>query len=132
MLAVERLVGVRVEKAETALVDRNIVPDVVKIDIQGGELEALKGFGSLLDKVVCVELEVSLMSIYEGQPLFGEIFDFMTDKGFGLFDVQVFGVAGPRNAIQSNAFFCRREMTGPRQKAIEYIFRCTNDFILRP
>jgi FkbM family methyltransferase len=81
MLTVQKEVNVSVVTAEAALNRLGIVPEIVKIDIQGGEIEALKGFGSLLHSIPCVELEVFFMRCYQDQPLFREVYDYMADAG---------------------------------------------------
>jgi FkbM family methyltransferase len=60
--------------------------DFIKIDIQGGELNALKGGIGLLDKTLGLELEVEFQEIYTNQPLFGEVSTFITNKGFEFID----------------------------------------------
>lgn len=47
--------------------------DMLKIDIQGGELAAFHSAEYLMDSVVCVHTEVSFVPLYLGQPTFGEI-----------------------------------------------------------
>jgi FkbM family methyltransferase len=128
MLTIQKEVGVDLVRADAALTSLGLVPEVVKIDVQGGEMEVLKGFGSLLDSVNCCELEVSFLRGYQRQPLFDQVFEFMTDSGFGLFDLKVFGVAATRNGVQANAFFCRRDVISRRQRAVETLFRCASDF----
>lgn len=49
------------------------LPDVVKIDVQGFEFEALKGFGPLLEKCLAVQLEAHLYPIYKNQKLFHDL-----------------------------------------------------------
>ena len=56
--------------------------DFVKLDIQGGELNALIGLGSSLDGCLGLEVEVEFSEIYKSQPLFGEIDDFLSSRGF--------------------------------------------------
>ena len=129
MLRMEKQFSVGTVRAETALTNLGVIPEIVKIDVQGGELEALKGFGTLFNSIFCCELEVSFMRGYSEQPLFTEIFNFMINSGFGLFDIKVFGVAGTRNSVQANAFFCRKEIASSRQNSVETLFRLANDFI---
>ncbi|HVK53608.1 MAG TPA: FkbM family methyltransferase [Burkholderiales bacterium] len=63
--------------------------DFLKVDVQGAELEILKGGVSTLDRyVVGVEVEVEFMPLYEGQPLFADIDPFLRDRGFELFDLR--------------------------------------------
>jgi FkbM family methyltransferase len=64
--------------------------DLIKLDIQGTELEALQGMGrSRLDNLLAIELEIGLLNIYREAPDFGRIQEFMNERGFDLFDVRV-------------------------------------------
>jgi hypothetical protein len=47
--------------------------DFLKMDIQGGELAVLKNGQVKLADAVAAQLEVSFVTLYEGQPVFGEI-----------------------------------------------------------
>lgn len=123
MLPVREQLSVACARADDELGARKISPDILKIDVQGGELEVLKGFGNALNSVQCIEMEVYFMRCYRDQPLFDDIFQYMTEMGFGLFDLQVFGVKHTRNGIQANAFFCRRANPSVRAAAIESVFR---------
>jgi len=48
------------------------LPDVIKLDVQGYELEALKGGQECLRSAMAVLMEVSFAEFYCGQPLFAE------------------------------------------------------------
>lgn len=61
-------------------------PDFIKIDIQGGELSALKGGQRLLEDALGLELEVEFLPLYVEQPLFGEICSFLSKSGFEFID----------------------------------------------
>ena len=52
------------------------------IDIQGGELSALKSAGDLLDNVHALYLEVNIETIYTNCPLIEELEVFLNSKGF--------------------------------------------------
>jgi FkbM family methyltransferase len=56
--------------------------DFLKMDIQGGELMALEHGRLRLAHCVAVQLEVSFVPLYEGQPTFGEIDVWMRAQGF--------------------------------------------------
>jgi FkbM family methyltransferase len=57
----------------------------LKIDVQGFEQEVLKGAQNMLAKAKGVEMEISLVPLYENQNwLLAEILDYMTKKGFRL------------------------------------------------
>lgn len=55
---------------------------ILKLDVQGFELEVLRGAEKTLGNTVAVELEVEFQEIYKGQPLFGEISEFLVERGF--------------------------------------------------
>ena len=52
-------------------------PILTKLDIQGYELEALKGFGNLLKDNDYILVEVSFQEIYKNQPFANEIINFL-------------------------------------------------------
>lgn len=56
--------------------------DFLKLDIQGGELDALNGAAELLRKTVVVHTEVEFLPAYKGQPLFGDIDRKLVEAGF--------------------------------------------------
>jgi|SRR5688500_8443244 FkbM family methyltransferase len=58
------------------------LPDFISLDTQGTELEILRGAPVALGSSVAVVTEVEFVPLYEGQPLFGEICDFLTGHGF--------------------------------------------------
>ncbi len=56
--------------------------DILKLDVQGAELQALYGAKKLLQDVRVVYLEVSFVPIYKDCPLFGEVDAFLSARGF--------------------------------------------------
>lgn len=59
-------------------------PDVIKLDLQGFELYALKGAEGVLTGVRAVLCEVAFTAMYEGQPLCAEVAHWMAGRGFDL------------------------------------------------
>lgn len=60
--------------------------DFLKLDVQGYELEVLKGAANLLQHTELVLMEASLIPINHGAPLLFEVMEFMHQKGFRLLD----------------------------------------------
>lgn len=60
------------------------VPDFVKLDTQGTELEILRGFGDLLHSVSGIKLEAHFYPIYHGQPSISEIVSYLDKYGLAL------------------------------------------------
>ncbi|MGD0981213.1 MAG: FkbM family methyltransferase [Solirubrobacteraceae bacterium] len=58
--------------------------DVLKEDVQGAELDVLRGAEVSLRSVRALELEVEFESLYVGQPLFGDVDNFLRERGFSL------------------------------------------------
>lgn len=61
--------------------------DFIKLDVQGFELQVLKGATNTLSNVEVVLMEVSLIEINKGAPLINEVMTFMADKGFFCYDI---------------------------------------------
>ena len=60
---------------------------LLKIDVQGGELEVLRGAVELLPSLGWVYAELSLDEFYVGQPLAAEVVAFLRHHGFDLVDI---------------------------------------------
>jgi FkbM family methyltransferase len=56
--------------------------DLLWLDIQGGELGALKGLGARLADVALIHTEVEFEEIYAQQPMFGELRAYLEAHGF--------------------------------------------------
>lgn len=60
---------------------------LLKIDTQGYEMPVLDGATRLLERVVGVQIELSLAPLYDGQKLFLEVIDWLALRGFELWSV---------------------------------------------
>tara|TARA_B100000780_G_scaffold238697_1_gene180200 strand:- start:254 stop:517 length:264 start_codon:yes stop_codon:yes gene_type:complete len=60
---------------------------MLKIDVQGSEMNVLKSGTKNLTKFKLVQVELSLQPLYERQILWREIVDFMTDKNFDIWTI---------------------------------------------
>jgi FkbM family methyltransferase len=61
--------------------------DYLKIDVQGGELDVLKGAQRLLENAIAIHCEVEFAPVYQDQPLFAEIDMLLQSLGFELIDL---------------------------------------------
>lgn len=78
-----RLEEVLAERGESVL-------DLIKLDIQGAELEVLNGLGEgRLNSLLLAEVEVGLHGAYVGQGTFGEIDALLRGHGLVCYDVRV-------------------------------------------
>lgn len=58
------------------------LPDFIKLDTQGTELEILKNSPKSLSNCLLIESEIEIIEMYDGQPLIGEFLTFMNNNGF--------------------------------------------------
>jgi FkbM family methyltransferase len=81
-------------------------PDLIKLDIQGYELEALKGGPECLTSAKAIIAEVSFIEYYEGQCLFHDLVAYLAQ--FGLV-MRAFGINTPtgRPVGQTDVLFMR-------------------------
>ena len=63
------------------------IPDLVKVDVQGFELQVLKGARSILGRTELIVLETSLFEFLDDIPLLREVVDFMAIHGYEIFDI---------------------------------------------
>lgn len=60
---------------------------LLKADVQGYELQVLKGSKELLRRVVGLQLELSFLPLYEGQALFSALIDHVSKEGFNIWGI---------------------------------------------
>ena len=82
-VGVERVPVTRLDTAAQKYLQADSIP-FLKIDTQGYEDRVLIGARQLLDSMVGVQLELSLIPLYEGQCLFSEMIDQLKSYGFEL------------------------------------------------
>ena len=80
-------------------------PLFIKIDVQGYELEALRGMPNLLKTAAAVYIEVSFLPLYTGQPLASEIIDFMHGSGFEIVGVDNLTTSPTGGSVQADMLF---------------------------
>ena len=65
--------------------------DTMHIDVQGYELEVLKGAVASLASIDEITVEVNRAELYEGCPMAEEIIMFLEDQGFALITIEWMG-----------------------------------------
>ncbi len=80
----------------------------LKVDVQGGELSVLEGASQTLSRVSVVELELSLVPLYVGQPTMTSLVDYLSQRGFTLVAL-IPGLQDPANGdlLQVDGIFAR-------------------------
>ena len=69
---------------------RSTHPDLVKLDVQGFEVEALLGAQTLFGKTEVFILETSLFKFNPRVPTTREVISCMADRGYELYDITEF------------------------------------------
>lgn len=63
------------------------LPDLIKLDTQGYEIEILKGASKAIANAEAILMEVSFLEIYKGAPLFKDVVRQMSDWNFQAYDI---------------------------------------------
>jgi len=82
-------------------------PCLVKIDVQGGELEVLAGAEKLLRGVDEIFVECSFVEFYEGQALIDQVIDHLHGCGFRLTGIYSVVRDGRGRCLQADLLFAR-------------------------
>jgi FkbM family methyltransferase len=82
-----------------------VIPDVVKLDLQGAELAALRGAGTLLGRSELFIIEFGCLDAYQDRTTPRALLDCMDDHGYCLYDVVDLGYRRFDGALCSGDFF---------------------------
>jgi FkbM family methyltransferase len=86
-------------------------PVFVKIDVQGFELQVLAGGSATLARSSLIQLEMSLMPLYETAPSFRDVVEFMAQHGFHLIGLDPGIAAHSGLLLQADGLFAADEAT---------------------
>jgi FkbM family methyltransferase len=90
----------------------SLVPDdattLLKIDTQGYERQVLQGSDAVLDKITGVQIEMSLVPLYDHGALFHELMTLLGDNGFTMMSIEA-GFQDPNTGqlLQMDGVFFR-------------------------
>jgi FkbM family methyltransferase len=86
--------------------DQFKAPLFLKFDVQGYELHVLRGAENVLKKAAVLQLEVLFEPLYEGQPDFRAVMNFLAERGFTFVDFADERRLGPdRDLVYADAIF---------------------------
>lgn len=83
-------------------------PSLLKLDVQGYELEVLRGCIDILQAFDTILVECSFMELYEGQAFAHQIIDFLNTKDFILHNVYNLEYTRQGEAIQGDFLFSQK------------------------
>lgn len=83
-------------------------PLFLKLDVQGAELEVLRGAASTLSTAEVVQLEVQILHYNEGAPSAADVIAFMNEHDFAIFDVAGFIRPNGVGLVQLDLIFVRK------------------------
>ena len=89
-------------------------PSLLKIDVQGGELDVLNGASTTLDSIDQILAECSFTELYLGQPLAGEVVRHLSEHAFelsGLYNLAYDHTDRPKRLVQADLLFSRASGT---------------------
>ncbi len=84
----------------------------LKLDVEGAELKTLAGAEGLLDRVVALEVELGLVPIYRGEPMFFDVARFLYEKGFFMANAAGAYQDSAGTWIKIDATFLRDDLRG--------------------
>jgi len=90
-----------------------VSPALLKLDVQGYELDALRGCSELMQEFDYIIVECSFMELYGGQALAHEIIRFLDSHGFALSNVYNLEYDRGGQAVQGDFAFARLLRVGP-------------------
>jgi hypothetical protein len=83
-------------------------PALLKIDVQGFELQALGGCEPLLGRFDWIYVECSFVELYSGQALANDVIAWLQERGWALSGVYNMSFDRSGRAIQADFLFSRR------------------------
>jgi len=84
-------------------------PLFLKLDVQGAEIEVLRGASETLKLAEVVQLETALTTYNEGAPQSEEVIAFMSEHGFSIWDIVSFVRPQPDYLSQIDLLFVRND-----------------------
>ena len=94
---VERLIRVRTRRLDSLLVERDVVPEFLKVDTEGTEQDVIEGAEGLLGHgVLGIRCSCNFQPCFVGQRLFSETHTYLLERDFVLLNLDYNGFGYPR------------------------------------
>ncbi|MDQ3019463.1 MAG: FkbM family methyltransferase [Bacteroidota bacterium] len=85
--------------------ENNVLPDIIKLDLQGYEIEALKGCKELLKTTELFMIEFGCLDAYLNRASVRDLIDLMFDNDYCLYDISDLAYRPYDNALTGGDFF---------------------------
>jgi FkbM family methyltransferase len=83
-------------------------PLFIKLDLQGGELDVLRGGSDAISRAEVIQIEVALLPYNDGAPTAAEVVRFMDDQGFAIYDIAGFVRPNGADLVQIDIVFAAK------------------------
>lgn len=105
----QAVVEVETQRLDDAMIGELARPALLKIDVQGAELDVLRGAEELLHQIDQIYVECSFFELYEGQALLDDVVVHLKQRGFTLRGM--FALARDRqgHCLQADCLFSRHD-----------------------
>lgn len=100
---------IKVRQLDSFFTDVVMPSLLLKLDVQGYEMYVLKGGPKLVGHSRVIIIETSFYPLYHGQPLFGDIYSYLTNLGFEyLGNIEQLNAPIDQKILQADAVFVNR------------------------
>lgn len=105
--------SVEVIRLDEYLTENSIAEvNLLKLDVQGFEMEALKGCGDRLRDIRYIMSEVQFVPLYDGAPIWNELVAYAADFGFSPVVMDGFCFGPDRQPLQADVLLKRSDSAG--------------------
>jgi FkbM family methyltransferase len=116
--SVEETIPVRIETVAAYTAEHGIARiDLLKLDVQGFELEVLKGAEPVLGRIDFIYCEAQFRELYRGAPLAGDLFSWLRARGFTLLRMAQFRADDEGRLMECDMLFRRDPVRDPSPTA---------------
>lgn len=82
---------------------------LLKLDVQGYELEVLRGGDETIKQIDYIVIEANLEQLYANQPSFNQMNEYLTSKGFEIKGMLDFNLGNKNKYIEVDLLYCKQQ-----------------------